>query len=342
MGPSGGPRYSQVMRASGMRFTMGRPVMAAVAVAGLAVGGCTAGGAGPVTTRAASTSAATTSATASSRASATTSATTPVATASGSATGHPVPGMPRPEHVVVVVMENHAAGRIIGSADAPYITSLARTGASFTQSYAVTHPSQPNYLALFSGSTHGVQDDGCPQALTGPNLATALRAAGRSFVGYSEGLPGPGFRGCEAGAYARKHNPWVDFAAVPSTANQPLTSFPTDFAGLPSLAFVVPDLTHDMHDGTVASGDAWLSQHVGAYVRWAMTHHSVLVLTFDEDDNNHDNRIATVVVGDHVRPGPFTERVDHYRVLRMLCDLLGVRPMGRSAGTTPVTGIWTS
>ena len=312
--------------------------MVVLAVAGLALAGCTAGPGNPGS-RGAGTAGVTP------RTPAASSAVTarPSGSAAPGAAARLTPTVtPRPEHVVVVVMENHAAEAIVGSPDAPFISSLARSGANFTQSYAVTHPSQPNYLALFSGSTHGVTGDQCPQVLSGPNLATALRAAGRSFVGYSEGLPAPGFQGCGAGAYARKHNPWVDFAAVPAAANQPLTAFPTDFARLPSLAFVVPDLNHDMHDGTVASGDAWLSQHVGAYVRWAMTHHSLLVLTFDEDDNHHDNRIATVVVGDHVRPGPFTQRVDHYRVLRMLCDLLGVRPMGRSAGTSPVTGIWSS
>lgn len=311
-------------RTSGRRRT--RAVAAAVALAvGTALGGCghqTTGGAPtPVAGRPAATSGES-------------------LVASGLAASSPGRAIPRPEHVVVVVMENHAATDIVSSPDAPFINGLARTGASFTQSYAVAHPSQPNYLALFSGSTQGVTGDQCPLSFTGPNLATGLRAVGRTFVGYSEGLPAAGYRGCEAGAYARKHNPWVDFGAVPAAANQPLTSFPTDYSRLPSLAFVVPDLNHDMHDGTVAAGDAWLAQHVGAYVRWAMTHHSLLVLTFDEDDDHHGNRIATVVVGQQVRPGPFTERVDHYRVLRMLCDLLGVPPMGHSATATPVTGIW--
>jgi acid phosphatase len=54
------------------------------------------------------------------------------------------PAVPRFAHIVVVVEENHASGEIIGSASAPYLNSLARTGALLTQSYAVTHPSEPN------------------------------------------------------------------------------------------------------------------------------------------------------------------------------------------------------
>ena len=102
----------------------------------------------------------------------------------------PPPYVPRYEHVVVVVMENHSADAVLGNPAAPWINALAAAGANFTAAYGVTHPSQPNYLALFSGSTQGVTDDSCPVAFSGvANLASQLLAAGRSFVGYSEDLP---------------------------------------------------------------------------------------------------------------------------------------------------------
>src|ERR1700712_1094141 len=84
--------------------------------------------------------------------------------------------VPRPDHVVVVVMENHSNTDVIGSSSAPYINSLARAGANFSQSYAITHPSQPNYLALFSGSTQGVSDNSCPHSFSTPNLGSELIA----------------------------------------------------------------------------------------------------------------------------------------------------------------------
>ena len=130
--------------------------------------------------------------------------------ATPSASAAPVP-LPRPDHVLVVVMENKDPGEIIGNAAAPYLTGLARAGASFTDAHAETHPSQPNYLALFSGSTQGVTDNGCDHRLTAPNLGSALLASGRTFVGYSEGLPQAGSTVCTAGRYARKHSPWVNF-----------------------------------------------------------------------------------------------------------------------------------
>src|SRR5262249_29711128 len=121
-----------------------------------------------------------------------------------------------PAHVVVVIEENHGFAQIIGNPDAPFINKLAAEGALFTDAHAVTHPSQPNYLALFSGSTQGVNDDravrGTPLAT--PNLAAALIAGGHSFAGYSENLPAFGsLKRSTRGGYARKHNPWSNWQA---------------------------------------------------------------------------------------------------------------------------------
>src|SRR5262245_25706402 len=77
------------------------------------------------------------------------------------------PVVPRFAHIVVVILENHAYSQIIDASDAPFLNTLAASGAVMTQSYAITHPSQPNYLALFSGSTQGLTDDSCPHSYTG-------------------------------------------------------------------------------------------------------------------------------------------------------------------------------
>ena len=104
--------------------------------------------------------------------------------------------MAAPAHTVIVMMENLSYGEVIGNRSAPFLNGLARRGALFTNSHAVAHPSEPNYLALFSGSTHGVTDDSCPLRFTGPNLASELIAAGHTFAGYAEGLPGTGSPVC--------------------------------------------------------------------------------------------------------------------------------------------------
>jgi len=243
----------------------------------------------------------------------------------------------RPAHVVVVIEENHSSGDIIGDSSAPYLNSLAAQGVNFTQSFAVTHPSEPNYLALFSGSTQGLTDDSCPHAFTGANLAGELIAAGDTFAGYSESMPSSGYTGCTVGAYARKHNPWVDFASVPAADNRTFAAFPHDFNTLPTVAFVVPNLLNDMHDGTVARADGWLRTNLNAYAQWAKTHDSELIVTWDEDDNSADNHIPTLMVGAHVKPGSYAERIDHYSVLRTLEDLYGLPHAGASAQAAPIT-----
>ncbi len=275
------------------------------------------------------------------------------AAASGSAGPASAPGeatpssaalgaVPAPAHIVVVVMENHSYGDIISNPAAPFINRLAAQGALFTRSYAVTHPSEPNYLALFSGSTQGVTDDSCPHSFTAPNLAADLAAAGRSFTGYAEGLPGAGATTCGSGGYARKHAPWVNFANVPAAASQPFSRFPrADLSALPTVSWVIPDLCHDMHDCGVSTGDAWLRDHLGGYADWARTHRSLLIVTWDEDDGSAANHIATIFVGEFVKPGRYGQRITHDNVLATIEQACHLPRDGDAAAAAPVTGMWT-
>ena len=238
-------------------------------------------------------------------------------------------------------MENHSYADIIGNTAAPFINDLARRGALFTRSYAITHPSEPNYLALFSGSTQGIADDGCPYRFAAPNLAADLIKAGKSFAGYAEDLPGPGSPVCSTGEYARKHVPWADFSNVPGSVSLPFTSFPaTDFSRLPTVSFVVPNLCHDMHDCSVATGDTWLRANIGGYAAWAMTHDSLLILTWDEDDGSQANQITTIFAGQQVRPGTYAEPITHYSVLATVEAAYALPRDGQAATTTPITNIW--
>lgn len=247
--------------------------------------------------------------------------------------------LPQPDHVVIVVMENKAYSQIIGDSDAPYINALARDGALFSESYGVTHPSQPNYLALFSGSTRGIGSNACPLELQGENLGGVLLAKGFSFASYAESMPEAGFGGCIHGAYWRKHNPasnWKELAAY----NQPFSVFPQDYAQLPTVALVMPDQQNDMHDGSIAEGDAWLARNIQPYARWAMTHNSLLIVTWDEDNGWHGNRVATIFVGSMVKPGKSAQRISHYTVLRTIAGMYGLPYLGESAKEKPITGIW--
>ena len=196
---------------------------------------------------------------------------------------------------------------------------------------------------MFTGTTQGITDDSCLPALTAPNLATQLQTAGHSFVGYSESLPQPGFGGCSSGEYAQKHSPWAAFTDLAPSTNQPWSAWPASFDQLPTVAFVTPNLCHDMHDCSVAVGDEWLRQNLAAYANWAPTHNSVLIITFDESASTRGaNGIPTVITGAKVRPGQVGEPIDHYRLLATLEAMYHLAPLGNAANSAPITDIWTS
>lgn len=207
-----------------------------------------------------------------------------------------------------------------------------------TQSFGVTHPSQPNYLALFAGDTFGVNSNICPLDLgTAPNLASVLIAAGRTFGGYAEGNQHSGE--CHDGPYARKHVPWLNFSNVPPTVSMPVSAFSGD-GSLPTVSFVVPDLDNDMHDGSIAAADDWLAAHLAGYADWAKANNGLLIFTWDEDDDSADNRIPTIFYGADIRPGTYGQPITHYNVLSTVEEIYGLPKTGQAATAPVVAGIW--
>lgn len=265
---------------------------------------------------------------------------------------------PRPDHVVILIEENHDYSQIDGSAQAPYINALKSQGAWFTNSRAIEHPSQPNYLDLYSGSNQGVTDDTVPPptmpvgGYTVANLGGGLKAKGFTFGGYSETLPSVGSTASSAGTapntYQRKHNPWVDWQGtganqIPSAWNMPFQgSFPTDFTQLPAVSIVVPNQENDMHDGSISTGDSWARNNLDAYAQWAKTHNSLFILTFDENDGTAGNHIVTVFIGQMVTIGSYGENIDHYTLLRTIEDMYGLTHAGAAASASPIVDCWTA
>ena len=219
--------------------------------------------------------------------------------------------LPKPDHIVMVILENHSFNQIIGSSAAPYINSLANdtSTALFSQSYGIAHPSQPNYLILYSGSNQGVTDDLIPAGIpfiTG-NIGRQLIDSGKTFISYSEDLPSIGYNGELSGNYARRHNPMANWMGsgknqLSPAINQPFTTFPSgNFELLPTLSFVNPNTMHDMHDGTdpsrISTSDQWISNNMDAYIQWTKSNNSLFILTFDEDNDSTLNHITTIFTG---------------------------------------------
>ena len=266
---------------------------------------------------------------------------------------------PRYDHIVVVIEENETLTQVIGNTtDAPYLNSLAAGGVSFTNFYAITHPSQANYLEFFSGSAQGVDHNGTPVGIpfSTPNLGARLIAAGFSFTGFSEDLPAPGdattletIDALGNTLYARKHNPWANWqdATVPTPANrlppsvnQPFSAFPSDFATLPAVAFVVPNELHDMHDGTVRMADDWLAANLSAYAEWAKTHNSLLIVVWDEDDYSGPNKIPAILYGARLKTGPNASTWTLHNLLRTIEDGSAIAHSGSAALVPPITGVF--
>jgi phosphatidylinositol-3-phosphatase len=261
----------------------------------------------------------------------------------------PLSALPRSSssHVVVLVMENEEAGDVLGSPDAPYLNALARRYAVATNSYAIRHPSLPNYLALTSGSTHGITSDCTDCHVAGRNIVDQLEAARLTWKGYMEDLPRPCSSVASAGQYAKKHNPFMyydDVVRSPSRCRRVVGfgALARDLrrGTLPAFAFISPNLCHDMHDCDVATGDRFLSGVVPQLQR-ELGPHGFLVLTWDEGDSDagccadaYGGRIATIVAGPDVRRGARSGRaVDHYGVLRTIENALGLPPLAGAAAS---------
>lgn len=194
--------------------------------------------------------------------------------------------LPEPAHVLVAIFENHSFDQIKFKQSAFHQLSGVE-GRPVCAILCCVAPQSTKLFALFSGSTQGVRDNE-DHTFDAPCLASELVAAGKSFAGY-----------VEAGS-PRKHNPWESFTTARATERD-FDEFPTDFRLLPTVSFVIPRLHHDMHDGSVSRGDAWLRDHLGAYAEWAKSHGSLFIITFDEDDDTAGNHIPTIIYGAHVR-----------------------------------------
>jgi hypothetical protein len=247
-------------------------------------------------------------------------------------------------HVVIVMEENKDPDDVIGNKSAPYISTLAANGAYMTRSFAEAHPSEPNYMALFAGNTFGLIWDFCPvNEGNTPNLASELLAAGRTFTGFAEDLPAVGSTVCTSGNYERVHAPWVNFSNVPGSDSVPFSAFPapSNYASLPTLSFVVPNILDDMHSGSVAQGDNWLQQHLSSYAEWAKANNGLLIVLWDEsNDYLFPNRIPMIFYGAHVKPGTYDEKIDHYNLLSTLEQMYGLPKTGHAANAPAVTDIW--
>lgn len=260
---------------------------------------------------------------------------TPLAAASGA---------PHFKKVFVVVLENEDAQ---SAAKQPFLAGLAKAGALLANYSGVSHPSQPNYLALTSGGTWGVRNDS-PRKLDATHVGDLLEATGHSWKSYAEDYPG----GCDLratiGKYARKHEPFLSYLNVQQSAERcahvvNAAEFDRDLANgaLPDFSLYIPNDRNNGHDTGVAFADKWLAGRFGALLTDPRFMKGMLfVVVFDEAD--HGNRVYAALYGDMIQPGSVSDTAyDHYSLLRTIEDGLGLGSLGRNdAAATPITGVF--
>ena len=258
----------------------------------------------------------------------------PTPTAAPTATPPPVPSF---GHVFVILMENEESTSIIGNASAPYINGLATQYGLATNYTAVAHPSEPNYLALWSGSTQGVTDDAVYNFATGTTLADQLDAAGKSWNVAAQNVPVTScYTGATAsggpdgtGTYARKHEPAISWTSVSGNATRcaRITDFSHFDPNLGSFWFIVPNLCNDMHDCSIATGDTFLKNWLPTILNSSAFANGVVYLTFDEGSTNTGGggKVATIVISPLARAA-FTSATahSHYSLLHTIQDAWGM------------------
>lgn len=256
---------------------------------------------------------------------------------------------PYASKVVLVVLENTDAHK---AREQKFLGLLAESGAYLANYRAITHPSQPNYVALISGSTEGV-DGNSPARLDRPHLGQKLQ----SWMTYAEGYPsGTCDLNTRIGRYVRKHVPFLSFADVQDNADfcrQHITGF-EQFAGaakehrLPSFSLVIPDLDHDAHDKPLRDADTWLERNFSDLIKDPDFRRNVLlIVTFDESDSTwldrftDGNKVFTVLWGDDILPGDVKAAYDHYDLLRTIEAIFDLAPLSTGdAKARPIGGVW--
>ena len=278
---------------------------------------------------------------------------TPPPTPTPAATPLPTPTpigsgtLPNFSHVFLIVMENEESTGIMGNNAAAYINTLATGHGLATQYFAVSHPSLPNYLALTAGSTFGIASDCTGCYVDATNIADQVESSGRSWKGYLESMPSSCYVG-DAYPYMQKHNPFIyynDVRTNPARCAEhvvPFTQLSTDLVNgtVPNLAWITPNMCNDMHDCSIATGDAWLANVVpGILASSAFQNGGVLFITWDEGEssagccgNAAGGQVATLVIAPNGVAGlRSTIAETHYSLLRTIEDAWGLSALGQAA-----------
>lgn len=255
--------------------------------------------------------------------------------------------VPRSNHVVVVVEENHSYSSVIGNSAMPYLNSLASHYALAKQYYANTHPSMGNYFEMTAGQVIS-NNDGFTSTVKADNVVRHMLSAARTWKSYAEGLPSVGYIGGDTGSYIEHHNPFSYFSDVRDSSVErlnlvPASHFLSDVSNnrLPQFSFLVPDNADNAHNGTLAQADSWLKEHIAPLLSSAaFQQDGILIIVFDEsfesDTAHGGGHVATIVAGPKVKRGyKSTLLYQHPSLVKTILEALGVGSYPGAAASAP-------
>jgi phosphatidylinositol-3-phosphatase len=264
--------------------------------------------------------------------------------------------VPKSNHVVLLLEENHSYSSVIGSQSMPYLNSLAAQNGLATQYFANTHPSIGNYFMLTTGQIV-TNNDALNSTVSVDNLVRHLLTAGKTWKSYAESLPSVGYTGSDVYPYARHHNPLSYFSDVANSSVQKLNLVPfSHFAGdlanhqLPNFSFIIPNMNHDGHDcptgptgctdaQKLATADSWLKTNIAPLLsNPAFQQDGILIIVFDEsvdtDTAHGGGHIVAIVIGPGIKKGSKSATLyQHQNVLRTVLDGLGISAYPGAAAT---------
>ncbi|MDG7022706.1 MAG: hypothetical protein JRN07_04830 [Nitrososphaerota archaeon] len=264
--------------------------------------------------------------------------------ASQAAAPRAAPTVARFSHVFLVVMENEPYGAALSD---PSIRALAHRYGYDSRSYAASHPSLPNYLALTGGSTFGISSDCLTCYVSASNLATELQAAHVSWAGYFQSVTSPCYLGTSYGVYAAKHNPFRYYRQVrssPSLCNRlrPYGELAHVLAGkastVPRFVWVTPNVCSDGHSCPLSTGDHWLSTFVPRVINSSAFSSTAMFIVYDEgsptDLTGGGGYVACLLVSPFAKPGYVSHvSYSHYSLLATVETIFGLGNMGRNDAT---------
>jgi hypothetical protein len=248
--------------------------------------------------------------------------------------------------VMIIVFENTNYSDVLKQ---PYFSSLIARGALLTNFSGVAHPSQPNYIAMISGSTHAVISD-LNVNIDDKHVGDLLEAKGMGWKVYAESYPGGCFLGSRSGDYVRKHVPFLSFKNVQSDparcqriVDASALNADVQSGKVPEYSMYIPNLKSDGHDTGVAFADKWFAATFGPLLKDPkFTQDMLLVVTFDESETYIGNHVATILVGDSVLPATKSSAsYNHYSVLKTIEDEFGLGALDENDhAANDIIGVW--